>query len=74
MKRRSPSGNLRASRLALSRYVFSSNKSLLASSQRHLSAAHLSFQQLFFSPGWVLCFPAPLRGIAKPTLPSIEFA
>ena len=30
---------------------------------------HLSFQQLFFSPVWVLCFPAPPRGSAKPTLP-----
>ena len=46
----------------------------LYSPQVILTAPHLSFQLLFFSPAWVLCFSAPPRDAAKPTLPSIEFA
>jgi hypothetical protein len=39
-----------------------------------LGAPHLSFQQLFFSPGWMLCVSASPGGAAKPTLPSFQFA
>lgn len=74
MKRRSTSQNFCVLPLATSLCVFLSNKSLLTASQRHLSAAHLSFQQLYFSPRCVLCFPELGLGIAKPSLPSIEFA
>jgi hypothetical protein len=37
-----------------------------------LTAPHSSCQQLFFSPGWVLCFSAPPRGTVKPTLPQLN--
>jgi hypothetical protein len=37
-----------------------------------LTASRLCFQLLFFSPGWLLCFLAPLRGHAKPTLPQLN--
>jgi len=37
-----------------------------------LTAPHLSFQQLFFSLGWVLCFPHLSGANAKPTFPQLN--
>jgi hypothetical protein len=37
-----------------------------------LTASHLSFQLLFFSPAWVLCFSAPPRDAAKPALAQLN--
>src|SRR6266436_5669582 len=59
---------------ALGLCVFLPNQSLFPASQGHPSAAHLSFQQPFFSPSWMLCSAAHPRCIPKPTLPTIEFA
>jgi hypothetical protein len=37
-----------------------------------LTAPHLSGQQLFFRPGWVLRFSASPQEAAKPTLPPLN--
>ena len=36
------------------------------------TASPLRFQQLFFSPAWVLCSPGPLRAVPKPTLAQLN--
>jgi hypothetical protein len=74
MKRRSTSRNFCVLLLANSLCVFLSNKSLSLLPKFILTALHLRSQQLFFSPGCVLCLPASLRGVLQTYLPSIEFA
>ena len=37
-----------------------------------LTAPHLSFQQLFFSPGWLFAFPHLSGPNAKPTFPQLN--
>ena len=72
MKRRSTSRNFCVLPLATSLCVFLSDQSLSPLPKVILTAPHLSRQQLFFSPGWVLCFSVSPRDAAKPTLPQLN--
>src|SRR6266850_7094122 len=74
MKRRSTSRNFCVLLLANSLCVFLCNQSLFPIPKVILGAPHLSFQQFFFSPGWVLCFSASPPGCRQTYSSSIEFA
>jgi hypothetical protein len=63
MKRRSTSRNVCVLLLANSLCVFLSNQFLFPLPKIILAAPHLSFQQLFFSRRWVLCFSASSPGV-----------
>jgi hypothetical protein len=55
MRRLSTSRNFRVSRLAPSRCVFSSYKSLRLAARRHPSMELVTFDQLFLSHRWPMC-------------------
>jgi hypothetical protein len=74
MRPRSTSRNFCVLPLATSLCVLLSNQSFSLLLTVILTAPQLSFQQLFFAPGWVLCFPRASPPRRQTYSSAIEFA